>query len=153
MIASLTRKSRIENFFPGPGFLFPLFVLIVFLMSSCSSDQYKIEVEEAANFIMESLKQGNYGQIPEFKDTFEKMDASAVSDLKEAFRSMEEWTVTVGKPQSNRVIATINMIMDENNKTMDLFFTKIDGQWIPEKEISIYQSIGFIPFIGAKTNP
>jgi len=149
--------SRIEKTFPGPGFLFPLLIIIIIIsvlfLSSCFSGRYKSDVEDATNLIMENLKQGNYEQIPDFEEALNTFESSVVSELKDAFKNMEEWTVSVGKPEKNRVKATVNIKMNENNKMMDLFFTKIDGQWIPEKEISLYQSINFVPFIGAKTNP
>lgn len=155
IVSSLTRRSRIEKLFPAPGFLFPLLITIlsVSLLSSCFSGKDESLVEDKTNFIMESLKQGHYEEIPEFAEAFKALDATAASDLKMAFKNMEEWTVSVDSSEKNRMKATVNIKMNENNKTLDLFFRKIDGQWVPEKEISIYQNVGFIPFIGAKNKP
>lgn len=66
------------------------------------------------------------------------------------FRNIDSWETKVGKKKNNSVTVNVEMSIQGNTRTFDMVLTNENGEWIPEENITLYQTIDFIPLIKAE---
>ncbi len=124
-----------------------LLILAPVLIISCFFNNHKDELSKITNDLMENISNGDFSAIPGLTDTINRLDDKVANDLAESFKNLDKWKIDVGDINNNCVLVTVEILDEEQNKTLNFYFKRSEDGWNLEKDISISHKINFIPLI------
>ena len=148
---------QINQFFTGkkfikrslPGIIILISILSI-LFSSCTAAADKKDVYAEVDQIMTNLVNGTPENNAELAAVLSNMEKETADDFISGFKDIESWESKIKKLDGNKALIQIDASRENGPTGLVFSFTKKNGKWVLDSNISISQTIDYIPLIRAE---